>query len=84
MPNNPMTIKYPFCTNSQRWITVPFFLNLPKSCPYREEQDCQDEECAYFELREPTQYLLNMIADWKRWMRGADLIQSYKNENTTK
>jgi len=69
---------YPFCLNSRRWITVPFFMNLPESCPYREEQDCQDEKCAYFELRKPSRYLLNLILIWKRWLGEGDIIQPYE------
>lgn len=75
-----MVKKYPFCTNSRRWITVPFFMKLPKSCPYREEQDCQDEQCVYFELREPNRYLLYMIMIWKRWLGEGDIIQAYEEE----
>jgi len=65
---------YPYCLNSRRWITVFFFMNLPKTCPYREDKSCQDETCAYFQWKEETPYLKNMKLIFKVWFEGADII----------
>lgn len=73
--------RYPFCLNSRRWITIPFFLNLPKSCPYREEQDCQNEQCAYFKLRPATQYLKYIMLIFKPWLEGGKIIQEYEEKS---
>jgi len=52
---------YPFCLNSKRWITVFFFTNIPKSCPHEADKECNSDECAYYEKRKATSYLLNKI-----------------------
>lgn len=55
-----MSIKYPFCSNSRRWIIVFFYLNLPETCVAKIEGnvDCENEKCPYFEWRYPTKYIL--------------------------
>ena len=57
---------YPFCLNSKRWITTFLAMSLPKSCPYETEKDCIEDGCAYFELRQPTKYLLRVIEIFKK------------------
>jgi len=65
---------YPFCLNSKRWLTVMFFMNLPKSCPNEAEKECEYEKCAYYELKKPTSYLLKMIKIMKLY--GMDIISA--------
>jgi len=49
--------KAEFCLNSRRWIETMAFSSPPKSCPLESEHFWGCQDCGYYELREPTNYL---------------------------
>jgi len=51
--------KAEFCWNSRRWIELMVLrLGAPDTCPNQKMQLTKCEECGYYEMREPTKYLL--------------------------
>ena len=53
-----------FCWKSRRWIITFDAGGYPKSCPYigfQGNSSCVEEQCGYYEEREPSPYILRKL-----------------------
>lgn len=54
-------MKAEFCLNSRRWIKFMAYQGKPpESCPNRGDNFLTCENCGYYEIREPSKYLIKI------------------------
>lgn len=49
-------MKAEFCSNSRRWVL--FMVILPWTCPNKDENNCRELGCGYYEMKEVTRWYL--------------------------
>jgi hypothetical protein len=55
-------MKREFCLNSRRWIQLMAWkMNLPNSCPYKEDRLATCQDCSYLIMKEESPYLKKIL-----------------------